>query len=113
MGDEVGILRGGAYLGSGGGEGGAIGAPLFASKKALVTSCCVRQRNRRRNSLFGLPSTILQKMYTLHHKLALRKQGPRPPRTLPAPPGFSSVSEATSVSVLDPTHPLHNLVIIV
>ena len=30
MGDEVGILRGGAYLGSGGGEGGAIGAPLFA-----------------------------------------------------------------------------------
>ena len=30
MGDEAGILRGGAYLGSGGGEGGAIGAPLFA-----------------------------------------------------------------------------------
>ena len=53
------------------------------------------------------------KAFALHHKLALRKQGPRPPRTLPAPPGFSAVSEAASVSVLDPTHPLHYPVVIV
>ena len=39
MGDEAGILRGGAYLGSGGGEGGAIGAPLFAC-------CCLVLRQR-------------------------------------------------------------------
>ena len=31
MGDEAGILPGGAYLGSGGGEGGAIGALLDAA----------------------------------------------------------------------------------
>ena len=36
MGDEAGILHGGAYLGSADGGGAAIGAPLFAC------ICCFR-----------------------------------------------------------------------
>ena len=34
--DEAGILCSGAYLGSGDGEGGAIGVPLFASQNRLL-----------------------------------------------------------------------------
>ena len=39
MGDEAGILRGGAYIGSADGEGGAIGAPLFSCICCLVFFC--------------------------------------------------------------------------
>ena len=58
MGDEAGILHGGAYLGSADCEGAAIGAPLFA----CIVAWCFLQ-NRR---LFGLPNRNRSKMYSTH-----------------------------------------------
>ena len=55
------------------------------------------------SQLLGLGARLgVTKAFALHHILALRKQGPRPRRTLPAPPGTSSVTELDTVSALEP-----------
>ena len=40
----------------------------------------------------------ITKAFALHHKLAMRKQGPRPANSTPVPPGFNSADSSASVA---------------